>query len=142
MSENIKIRYYLVAFIDIVGQRKKLKQLKKVPTSGAEINNVVDILVDTSEYVKHLRTQFDDYFNIKPAPTGLLDGLPSNKREWLEKRNQPNYWYRGVSDSFIITVPCFDDVVLFGKHVGDIYSCLYGISVGMHPIRTGLRNKI
>lgn len=128
MSEIIKLRYYLVAFIDIVGQRKKLNQLKKFPTSDAEINNVVDILVDTSEYVKQLRTQFDDYFSTKPKPTGLLDRLPPNKQEWLEKRNQPNYWCRTISDSFIITVPCFDEV-LFGKHIGDIYSCLYGISV-------------
>lgn len=127
MSENVKIRYYLVAFIDIVGQRAKLNELKKFPTNNEEINDVVDILIETSEYVKQLRNQFSDYFNRKPEPTGLLNNLPPSQREWLEKRNKPNYWYRGISDSFIITVPCFDEVLLFGKHVGDIYSCLYGL---------------
>lgn len=126
MTENIEIRYYLVAFIDIVGQREKLNQLKEFPTNNDEINRVVDILIDTSEYVKQLRKQFNDYFNRKPKPSGLLNNLPPNQREWLEKRKQPNYWYRGISDSFIITVPCFDEVS-FGKHVGDIYSCLYGL---------------
>lgn len=104
-----------------------MNQLKKFPTNNDEINDVVDILINTSEYVKQLRDQFSDYFNGISKPTGLLNNIPPDQREWLEKRKQPNYWYRGISDSFIITVPCFDEVHLFGKHVGDIYGCLYGL---------------
>jgi len=80
MSETIYIGYYFVAFIDIVGQWDKPKQLKKLPGNDVENRRVARILVETSEYVKELRRQFDTLFNASEKPTGLLDGLNTKQR--------------------------------------------------------------
>ncbi len=144
MTETIDIGYYFVAFIDVVGQRDKLKQLLSLPRNDAEKKHIVSVLVDTSEYIKQLRKQFNDYFNAAAKPTGLLDRLTPEQRAWAEQRKQSIIWHRGFSDSYIMTVPCWYEARP-GVHIGDIYSCLYGIcallvwALGMRkPFRGGV----
>ena len=48
MAKTINIGYYFVAFIDIVGQRDKLKQLVSLPSNAAENEDVARILLETS----------------------------------------------------------------------------------------------
>ncbi len=126
MAETINIGYYFVAIIDIVGQRGILEQLDSLPRSDAENKRIAGLLEETSQYVKELRKQFNDYFMITKKPTGLLDHLPPEQRAFLEQRKQSTIWYRGFSDSYIITVPCWYEARP-GVHIGDVYQCLYGI---------------
>ena len=70
MVKTINVGYYFVAFIDIVGQRDRLKQWVKLPSNEDENKNVAHILRDTSEYVRELRVKFDEYFEAVAKPTG------------------------------------------------------------------------
>ncbi len=106
MAKTINIGYYFVALIDIVGQRDKLKQWGSLPSSEVKKQDTARILLETSEYVKDLRGQFDAFFNAIAKPTGLLKHLNPQQKAWAEQRKQTNTWRRGFSDSYIITVPC------------------------------------
>ena len=88
MAKTINIGYYFVAFIDIVGQRDKLKQLVSLPSNDAENQAVARILLETSEYVKDLRGQFDELFEAAAKPTGVLNHLNLDQRAWVEQRKQ------------------------------------------------------
>ena len=126
MPKTINIGYYFVAFLDIVGQRDKLNQLISLPKNDAEKQRIVEVLIETSEYVKQLRAQFYDYFKATKKSTGLLVHLTPEKRKCVEQRKQSIIWHRGFSDSYIITIPCWYESRP-GVHIIDIYSCLYGI---------------
>ncbi|MBU2009702.1 MAG: hypothetical protein KJ624_07710 [Chloroflexi bacterium] len=118
--------YYFVAFIDIVGQRDRLKQLVSLPKNDAERKAVAGILSETSAYVKDLRGQFDTLFEMAAKPTGLLDGLKPEQRAWAEQRKRTTLWRRGFSDSYFMTVPCWHEQS-WGAHTLAIYGSLFSI---------------
>ena len=126
MSKTIDIGYYFVAFIDIVGQRDRLKQWVNLPSNDVDKKNVSRILLDTSEYVKELREQFDEFFNACGKPTGLLNHLNTQQREWIEQRKKSVLWRRGFSDSYFVTIPCWSESS-WGAHSRAIYKSLFSI---------------
>lgn len=127
MAETIYIAYYFMAIIDIVGQRDKLKQIVALPRSATEKERIKPLIMETSQYVKELRKQFSIYFGAR-KPTGLLNRLRPEQRAFIEQRKQNIIWHRGISDSYIITIPCSRESRP-GVHIVSIYDCLYGISV-------------
>ena len=126
MAKMVNIGYYFVAFIDIVGQRDRLKQLVKLPNNDVEKENVARILLDTSEYVKTLRGQFNTLFEAAAKPTGLLDRLKPEQRAWVEQRKKTILWRRGFSDSYFMTVPCWYESS-WGAHSLAIYGSMFSI---------------
>ena len=126
MSKTINLGYYFVALIDIVGQRDKLKQLVTLPRNDSEKQRTAEILFETSEYVKELRLQFDTLFKAAEKPTGLLNGLNTQQRAWVEQRKKTFMWRQGFSDSYITTVPCWYESSR-GAHTLDIYRSLFSI---------------
>lgn len=130
ISKIIPVGYYFVAFIDVVGQRDKLKQWTGLPKNSSENENIARTLLETSEYIKALRKQFNDYFEAASKPTGLLDQLNTQQRMWAELRNKHILWQHGFSDSYFIIVPCYydwHDKYLWGSHINTIYACLFSI---------------
>lgn len=128
MARKIHIGYYFVAFIDIVGQRDKLKQLVSLPSNDAENQDFARILSETSEYVKDLRGQFDTLFRTAAKPTGSLDHLKPEQRAWAEQRKQTILWRRGFSDSYFMTIPCWYESS-WGAHSLSIWASLFSICV-------------
>ena len=126
MAKTINVGYYFVAFIDIVGQRDRLKHWTKLPSNDDERENVKRILRDTSEYVRELRVKFDEYFEAVAESTGLLDHLTPEERAWAEQRKKMILWRRGFTDSYFMTIPCGYESS-WGAHSLAIYSCLFGI---------------
>lgn len=126
MAKIVRVGSYFVAFIDIVGQRDRLKQWVKLPSNREENENVARILRDTSEYVKELRLKFADYFRTVAKPTGLLNNLKPEQRAWAEQRKRIILWHRGFSDSYFMTIPCWNESS-WGAHSLTIYNCLFGI---------------
>jgi len=126
MAKTISTGYYFVAFIDIVGQRDKLKQWISLPSNKAENQDVARILLETSEYVKDLRGQFNIYFEVAAKPTDLLERLTPEQRKWVEQRKQTILWRRGLSDSYFMTVPCWYESS-WGAHSLAIYRSLFSL---------------
>lgn len=125
-SKTVNVGYYFVAFIDIVGQRDKLKNWTSLPKNEVQAKQLGTDLVQTSEYVRELRRQFDEMYTGAKQPTGLLDHLDDEKRAWVEQRKKTFVWRRGFSDSYIMTVPCWYEAAP-GVHAGGIYEAMLGI---------------
>jgi len=126
VAKMANIGYYFIAFIDIVGQRDKLKQLVSLPSSNVEKQDIERILRETSEYVKDLRGQFDTFFKAAAEPTGQLNHLSPAQRAWAEQRKRTPLWHRGFSDSYFMTVPCWYESS-WGAHSLAIYLSLFSI---------------
>ena len=99
---------YFVVYLDILGQRKKIKELKAIPTNKAEDEISRKVLHDTADKVIRLRQSFDDIFTSMTKSTGLLDGLAHDKREQAESLKKQIFKRRGIADSYIITIPLYD----------------------------------
>ena len=126
VANTVNIGYYFVAFIDVVGQRDRLRQWVKLPSNDVDKENVARILLDTSEYIKDFREQFNTLFEAATKPTGLLDHLKPEQLAWVERRKKTILWRRGFSDSYFMTVPCWYESS-WGAHSLAIYGSLFSI---------------
>ncbi|MHA1813410.1 MAG: hypothetical protein ACTSYX_08245 [Candidatus Thorarchaeota archaeon] len=126
MTKTVKLGYYFVALIDVVGQRDLLRQITALPRDKASHDCVAETLANTSEYVRSLRQQFNDLFEAASRPTGLLDDLETEDRAWAERRKEQYLWRKGFADSYLVTIPCWYESS-WGSHALGIYSALLAI---------------
>jgi|ERR1017187_515761 hypothetical protein len=92
---NYILGYHLVAFLDVLGQREKFRQLR-LPKTPEEYLTVQEVLRDTAGFVSNLRAVFRTEFEALEA--GRVNSQPG-----AEKVFHPNFL--GFSDSFIASVP-------------------------------------
>jgi hypothetical protein len=133
-KRNFRLGHHLVAFLDVLGQSEKFKQLRlpKTPEEHAEVGEVVR---QTAGFVLDLRGAFDKQFQAFEA------GSPNMQRHTKEPL-RPNFI--GISDSLVTSVPLRNDG---GDLVGivTVYSALSAAAVVMlmslaskHPLRGGI----
>lgn len=120
------ISSYLIAYLDIQGQKDKILSLTYPPSTEEEETKAVCVLKDTVDYVVGLRNAFLEFFNAFNRPTGRLDVLTPEQRAKAEQLRHCYAEVRGVSDSIIITVP-----LSYGTDyctpLNGIHSAFYGI---------------
>jgi len=102
----------MVVFLDVLGQGEKLEELKKLPTNQAEIDKAAQILDGTAGSIVRLREGFDSLFNALSKPTAILDSLPPEKQSVAKSLRQIKIARRGISDSYIMTLPLVEDELL------------------------------
>lgn len=111
--------YYCLAFLDILGQRRKLRQFPRLPKQDEETR---ELLKETAGYVLRLRQHLADTFEAFGKPTPLLTDLPDDAQaRILAARNSVQY--RGFSDSFIMAISFRGDAEQFGPVIG-VFGCL------------------
>jgi hypothetical protein len=91
--------FYCVAFLDLLGQRRKLRQLSRVPKKDDE---TTALLAATAGNVLRLRGRLETCFEHFSKPTGLLESLPKEVQQRIENAKQVKY--RGFSDSIIMEI--------------------------------------
>jgi hypothetical protein len=136
--------HHLVGFFDVLGQSSRLRQLTKLPETDAERAEVIRLLKNTAGVVLGVRRMFRDFFQSAGTSTPFVGSLPAPMREQLLQATQADVTYRGISDSFIVTV-CLGDTGVATTPVNGVYRAfvaasgmwLLSLSVG-HPIRGGL----
>ena len=114
MGNSYQLGFYMVIFLDILGQSQKLEELKHLPTSQTETTRTAQILHDTAGFIVRLREGFDSLFDALSKPTAILDKLAPEKRSLAESLRQIKITRRGISDSYIMTLPLAEDE-LFGR---------------------------
>jgi hypothetical protein len=90
-----KLGHHLVAFLDVLGQRDRLRELIK-PKNAQEEDEVKEVLRQTAGFVVELRTVFQNQFEAFEA------GAPSMQRHTKEPLRPSS---SGFSDSFVTSVP-------------------------------------
>jgi hypothetical protein len=111
--------FYCLAFLDVLGQRRKLRQLPRLPKQDEETRK---LLAETAGYVLRLRKHLSDTFEEYRKPTPPLAGLPDDAQARILAA-RGSVQYRGFSDSFIMAISFRGDVEQFGPVIG-IYGCL------------------
>ena len=85
MPKGWVLRYYFVAFIDVLGQSKQLLNLDKIPVTLEEKDRASDILHNTAGNIIRLRNGFRTFIRGRNKPTGILDRLPPDIRKKAEE---------------------------------------------------------
>jgi hypothetical protein len=110
--------FHCVAFLDILGQRRILRQLPRLPKQDEQTRK---LLKDTAGYVLRLRNHLATTFEEFRKPTPLAENLSSqDQQRILDARGSVHY--RGFSDSLIMDISFLGDVEQFGPVIG-IYGC-------------------
>jgi hypothetical protein len=84
-DKNFQYGFYCVAYLDILGQRRLLRALSRVPRKDEE---TIRLLNETAGAVLRLRKRLQECFEAVQQPTGLLDTMLPAVRERFEKAKQ------------------------------------------------------
>jgi hypothetical protein len=113
MDNSYELGFYMAIFLDVLGQGKKLEELRHLPTNQTEITKTAQILNETAGAIVRLREGFDSLFAALSKPTPIFDKLPYEKRSLAKSLRQIKITRRGISDSYIMTLQLAEDK-LFG----------------------------
>jgi hypothetical protein len=98
-KKNYTLGHHLVAYLDVLGQRDKFRQLE-LPKTTEDRVRVGQVLKDTAGFVSDLRDGFRKQFEVFEA--GISRG-----RLHIEDSVRPNFV--GFSDSFVASVALRND---------------------------------
>ncbi len=134
-KRNFALGYHLVAFLDVLGQRDRFKELR-LPKNPEEAAAVGEVLRQTAGFVLDLRQAFDEQFeNFEAGATSLM-------QRHTKQPVRPKFV--GFSDSFVTSVSLRNEG---GDLVGmvSVFSALSAAAVVMlislasnHPLRGGI----
>ena len=131
---QLDLGHHLVAFLDVLGQRERFKQLQlaKTPEEDAE---VAEVLRQTAGFVLELRQTFADQF------ASFESGLSALKQHTSEPIRPK---FVGFSDSFVTSVPLRGECSSLAS-ITTVFSSLTASAVVMvtalasrHPLRGGI----
>jgi len=114
VSQNdINYQFYLVAFLDILGQKDKLLKIKALPQTPEEYEMFVKLDKETRGTVMKFRNAFFNFFKgvykKRPIPEELTE---RQRKKYLEIKKRAEKLKPSIipfSDSIIVYVPISDD---------------------------------
>jgi hypothetical protein len=140
-----KYSSFLVAFIDVLGQRSKLRQLA-LPKNDTdeERGKILSQLRETAGVILGLRKDFELSFAEYSKEGPLFSELPDKDRQEANKITNFDIMFHSFSDSIAISLPLTDDNDSFTTMIG-INACLVALCSIMiasfakgNPIRGGV----
>lgn len=141
-SDTLTFGHYLVAFVDLLGQREKLRRLNALPLdeNGAEYQEFVQIVKDTVGAVHDLQKTASNYFQ---AFTKNEANNPLNKLPGFGRLNSTEIKFQHFSDGLVIYVPLRTDENyspskgVYGALAACGGLCLLGLAK-KRPVRIGV----
>jgi hypothetical protein len=111
MNKKITVNWHLVAFIDVLGQRQQLRNLRGLPdkTDQKKTNDFVELLKKTAGVVEILRELFHDFFeSYKKTKTDIV--LLTHEQKKLYRRMKCNQLKsHQFSDFVVLSLSLRDD---------------------------------
>lgn len=107
MSRKFLSQYYLVAFLDILGQRESLRRLTALPTNEEEKAEFIGHIRQSYGKVARIRNDFKNYFDVPYSPNINLVA-PEHQEQFLASRKSEVSFY-SFSDSIVIYVPLMNN---------------------------------
>lgn len=104
-KSDLIFQHYLIVFLDILGQRSILREIKDLPTSDNEKEIFLDKIRKTIGKIDKLRNAFRDFFDASNSHVPNTDLVPpEHRKEFISAQKNEAYFY-GFSDSIIVAVP-------------------------------------
>jgi hypothetical protein len=133
-QRHLQLGHHLVAFLDVLGQRERFRDLRQ-PRTSEESTAVAEVLRQTAGFVLELRQIFDQQFT-------TFESALTNVKKQTSQPVRPKFV--GFSDSFVSSVPLRkggSDLV----PIIAVFSALTAAAVVMltslasrHPLRGGI----
>src|SRR3989442_10731642 len=144
-SDSATYGYFLVAFLDLVGQTSELRRFSSFPHTPEHLDDAISVWRRTAGRVRPVRNAFESFLKTARQPYEMNSQIPAPYQQRFQALGKPKLTLRGFSDCFVITTPLFgegDDPV---RAIRDVFSIVYGIT-GMSlvsmaqgkPIRGGI----
>jgi hypothetical protein len=144
-NREITAGYYVVAFIDLLGQQGHLREMKGIPdeTKQQEMQDFVKALKNTYGVVKGMRKAFSNFFDgfSKESPN-VSRRSPFQQRIYNQLSSEP-IQCQTFSDSVIVYLPIRTDRFkvpcsgIFGVLGASASTLIYSLASG-HPVRGGI----
>ncbi|MGA2032845.1 MAG: hypothetical protein ABSG68_11345 [Thermoguttaceae bacterium] len=100
---------YVVAFLDLLGQRDALEKLRRLPTTVQEGQEFKQAAKQSVGKVRDFRKAFADFFDGLKRDRLDLTNWPAEWHEPFRALEQIKYTMWGISDSVVIAVPLSDN---------------------------------
>ena len=106
-TDNLNLGYFVVGFMDMLGQQQHLRNLDKIPLLDQKdhYEEVVEQLRNTYGAVMKMRKDFTDSFNGFKRKIEPPQGLNQQQRKELKSLNNQPIKLQAFSDSVIIYMP-------------------------------------
>jgi hypothetical protein len=104
-QDKVLFQFYLIAFLDHLGQRRALREITGLPTNEDEEKEFLVQMKGSVGRVLKLRRWFENFFESAKAYEPNLNLVPHDLREEFAASQKANLSYYGFSDSVIIAVP-------------------------------------
>ena len=105
MGRELLFQHYLVAFLDILGQRESLRKLTALPTNAEEKTKFITHIKQSYGKVKRIRNYFKDYLDASDSyNTNVNLVAPKHHKQFLDSQKF-EVSFHGFSDSILIYVP-------------------------------------
>lgn len=108
MKDIVDLTEYLVVFLDVLGQREKLRSLKKLPVTPSDDEQILNTLKKTAGFIIELRKGFGNIFNEfnDKAIDEFLSQHQLSEEEISQFKSMSRIGakYQGFSDSVIISI--------------------------------------
>ncbi len=138
---------YVVAYLDVLGQKEKLNKLRKLPTNEEEEAEFIDNATQTYSAVAHLRDGLQNSLDLyKQATYNSIDdtpGLDRVKASGMKGLVEIEHQFSFFSDSIAVTSPYHD---FYGKpaiqNIFGVLMSLSGMMVASLANRTPVRGAV
>ena len=128
-KQDVKFCYYVVAFIDILGQKERLQEMTELPKMGEDREQFLNGLKKTYGYVAMTRKDIMSFF--ESAATSIENDSiwenhsPVTKKSVVEWRTtRPRFAH--ISDTIIMYVPVVNENEV--HNLCTIYNMIYSLS--------------
>jgi hypothetical protein len=105
VGEKLVFQHYLVAFLDLVGQREALRKMSGIPTAPEAENEFIETARNSLGKVLKTRKAFTDFFDGARRAAVDLSTFPPEHHATILAARQTRFTMYGLSDSIVIAVP-------------------------------------
>jgi len=145
MKKDFDYAYYLVAFVDVLGQKEAFQGITDLPKNDEAQKKLIKAHSSTVLFVEELREWFDDFFS---SYTEIKDSefkVPEEKKEQFDEMRKSILNHARFSDCLQFSVPLVSDKKYYSPCVNGIFGIL-GACGGMlilslakkKPFRAGI----
>ena len=102
-----RVIYYLVAYVDILGQKKELAKLKEFPNTQEKESEFIKVINDSYGSVKAFRDSFNEFLDAVSPKTSTESS--SDIKMSLYKMKMAKVQTHVISDTVILSAPLYDE---------------------------------
>lgn len=148
MRQDLLFQYYLIVFLDVLGQRESLRKIQTLPSIENEREEFVKRVKESLGKLDLIRSIFQSYFATSNSHTPNSSLVPPEHRDEFIASQKVEYHFYSLSDAVIIAVPLMSTdencTAMNGVHSAFIATSGLGLIALSRkiPIRAGLDVKI